>query len=97
MTVAVTAERLARGLALIRLHAERGWPSPTNYQLAVAIGMGEQRFQPHDRVRGVGTNGQRWRKPEAGTVIVRALEMLGRIEVIRIGRNRRVIHLRAGA
>ena len=88
MTVAVTAERLARGFALIRLHADRGWPAPTNYQLAIAIGMGEQRYQPHDRVRGL-----RSRKPEAGTVIVRALELLGRIEVTRIGRNRRTIRI----
>lgn len=97
MTVAVTARRLALGLKLIRRHLELGLPAPTNYQIAVAIGMGEQRFQPHDRVRGVGTNGQRWRKPEAGTVVVRALEILGRIEVQRIGRNRRIITLREGA
>lgn len=93
MTVAVTARRLRLGLALIRRHCELGLPAPTNYQLAVAIGMGEQRYQPHDRLRGVGTNGQRWRKPEAGTVVVRALEILGRIEVQRIGRNRRVIRI----
>lgn len=93
MTVAVTARRLRLGLALIRRHCELGLPAPTNYQLAVAIGMGEQRYQPHDRLRGVGTNGQRWRKPEAGTVVVRALEILGRIEVQRIGRNRRIIRI----
>jgi hypothetical protein len=93
MTVAVTIERLQRGYALIAKHCEMGLPAPTNYQLAIAIGMGQQRFQPHHRVRGVGTNGGRWRKPEAGTVIVRALEILGRIEVQRIGRNRRTIRI----
>lgn len=93
MTVAVTLERLRRGLALIRRHQERGLPPPTNYQLAVAVGMGEQCYQPHDRMRGVCTNGRRLRKPEAGAVVVKALELMGRIEVIRVGRNRRIIKL----
>ncbi len=91
MTVAVTAQRLQAALALIRRHADAGLQSPTNYQLALAMGMGEQRYQPHDRVRGL-----RSRKPEAGTVVVRALEILGRIEVQRIGRNRRTIRIVEG-
>jgi hypothetical protein len=91
VTVAVTAQRLQAALALIRRHADAGLPAPTNYQLALAMGMGEQRYQPHDRVRGL-----RSRKPEAGTVVVRALEILGRIEVQRIGRNRRTIRIVEG-
>jgi hypothetical protein len=96
MTVAVTIERLRAGLALIRKHAERGWPPPTNYQLAVAIGMGDQNYQPHDRMRGVCTNGMRLRKPEAGAVVIKALELMGRIRVERIGRNRRRIEIIEG-
>jgi hypothetical protein len=50
--------------------------------------MGTQKFQPHDRMRGL-----RSKKPEAGSVMVQALEFMGKIKVERIGRNRRVIQI----
>lgn len=88
MTVAVTPERLMRTYQLLVARMNRGMSPPTNYDIAIAIGMGEQRFQPWDRTKGMRT-----RKPEAGSVMVRALESLGVIEVRRIGRNRREVRI----
>ena len=86
MTVAITPERLDRTMQLLQLHISKGWRCPTNREIALWIGMGTQKFQPHDRMRGL-----RSRKPEAGSVMVQALEFMGKIKVERIGRNRRNI------
>lgn len=88
MTVAVTRPRLNATLALISDRLTNQKPPPTNYEIALHIGMGEQRYQPNDRTKGI-----KWKKPEAGTVMVRALELMGLIEVERIGRRKRVIRL----
>lgn len=88
MTVAVTKQRLDKTLALIQERTNQQRPAPTNYEIALHIGMGEQRFQPYDRTKGF-----RGRKHEAGSVMVRALEMLGVIEVDRIARRKRVIRI----
>jgi hypothetical protein len=73
-------------MQLLQLHISKGWRCPTNREIALWIGMGTQKFQPHDRMRGL-----RSRKPEAGSVMVQALEFMGKIQVERIGRNRRVV------
>lgn len=88
MTVAVTHERLKRTMELLSARANRGMSVPTNFEIAIAIGMGEQRFQPWDRTKGMRT-----RKPEAGSVMIQALERLGVLEVRRIGRNRREVRI----
>lgn len=88
MTVAVTRERLKRTYELIVSRANRGMSVPTNLEIALAVGMGQQRFQPWDRTKGMRT-----RKPEAGSVMVQALERLGVLEVRRIGRNRREVRI----
>jgi len=91
VTVAITSERLERTMQLLRLHAQKGWRCPTNREIALWIGMGTQKFQPHDRMRGL-----RSKKPEAGSVMVQALEFMGKIKVERIGRNRRTITIVSG-
>ena len=88
MTVAVTHERLKRTFELIVARANRGMRVPTNLEIALAVGMGQQRFQPWDRTKGMRT-----RKPEAGSVMIAALERLGVLEVRRIGRNRREVRI----
>lgn len=81
MTVKVTRPRLDATLALIQQRLATGYPPPTNYEIAVCIGVGAKE------------HGARWKKPEAGSVMVRALEMMGLIEVERIGRRKRIIRL----
>ena len=91
MTVAATNERIAKTLALLRRRAAQGLPAPSNDEIAKAIGMGSQRYQPHDRMRG-----WRHKSHEAGAVMVLALEYCGLISVER-GRNwRRITLLETG-
>lgn len=86
MTVQVTALRLGKTMQLLRRRAAKGGCAPSNDEIAQAIGMGQQSYQPWDRCRGF----QR-KSHEAGAVMVRALEHLGMISVER-GRNwRRII------
>lgn len=88
MTVAATQERMAKTLALLKQRAARGMPAPSNDEIAKAIGMGKQRFQPADR-----TQGWRHKSHEAGAIMIAALEYCGLIEVER-GRNWRRIKIR---
>jgi hypothetical protein len=88
MTVAVTRERVDKTMALLRHRAARRQPAPSNTEIAKWIGLGKQRFQPADRMQGIRT-----KKHEAGTLMIRALERDGLIEVER-GRNWRCIKIR---
>jgi hypothetical protein len=81
MTITITRERIERAYALISQRVQANQRPPTNYEIAVHIGAGARKYAPA------------WTKPEAGSVLVRACEMMGLIEVDRIGRNRRVIRL----
>lgn len=67
--------------------AEFGSACPTNTEIAVCAGMGQQRFQPWHRSKGIHT-----KKAEAGSVLIYALEQLGRVQVER-GPNWRRIYL----
>lgn len=88
MTVAVTHERLKRTFELVVSRVNRGMRVPTNREIGLAIGMGQQKFQPWDRTKGI-----KWRKAEHGSVMIQALERLGVLEVRRIGRNRREVRI----
>lgn len=88
MTVAVTQERLDQAIAYLRQLAALGRSAPTNTELALrALKMGQQKFQPWDRTRGIRT-----KKAEGGAVVIAALEMSGQIKVER-GRNWRRIEI----
>ena len=91
MTVAITPERLNRTMQLLQLHVQKGWRCPTNWEIALWIGMGTQKFQPADRMRGVRSN-----SPEAGSTMLAALELLGLVKVESRGRHRRVIIVATG-
>lgn len=88
MTVAVTRERLKRTYQFVVARLNKGMRVPTNREIGLAIGMGQQTFQPWDRTKGI-----KWRKAEHGSVMIRALEELGVLEVRRIGRNRREVRI----
>lgn len=92
MTVAVTQERVTKVYGWLLDLARRGLPAPTNYEIAkVCLRMGQQRFQPADRIQGFSN-----RKPEHGAVMIAALETAGLISVER-GRNwRRITILKTG-
>lgn len=95
MTVAATQERVTRVYGWLLELARRGAPAPTNYDIARKVGMGQQTFQPADRIKW-GPSGPRWKKCEAGAVMIAALEQCGLISVER-GRNwRRIVLLRTG-
>lgn len=86
MTVAVTQERVTKVYGWLLELARRGAAAPTNKEIAlVCLKMGEQRFQPADRVQGI-----KWPKCEHGAVAIKALESAGLIIVER-GRNWREI------
>lgn len=92
MTVAVTQERVTKVYGWLLELARRGAPAPTNYEIAKdCLKMGQQRFQPYDRIRGFSN-----RKPEHGAVMIAALEEAKLISVER-GRNwRRITILKTG-
>ena len=86
MTVAVTQERVTKVYGWLLELARRGAMCPTNKEIAlVCLKMGEQRFQPADRLTGI-----KWPKCEHGAVTIRALEDAKLITVER-GRNWREI------
>lgn len=92
MTVAVTQERLDQAIAYLRQLAALGRAAPTNTELALkALKMGQQRFQPWDRMRGIRT-----KKAEGGAVVIAGLEITGKIVVERGSNWRRITIVETG-
>jgi len=88
MTVAVTDERLKRTMQLLKFHAKKGLPCPTNQEIAKAIGMGTQKFQPVGNKVGNIAVGH-----EAGSVMIAALAERKLVRVERLGRNKRRVEI----
>ena len=88
MTVAITQDRLNRTMRLLKLHADKGLPCPTNQDIARAVGMGKQEYQPAGRKIGAIAIGH-----EAGSVMIEALHRKGLIRAEKIGRNKRRVEI----